>query len=150
MPDGIGVLLCTLYRYLSQCFLGRLINHIATSIVIKKITPCLKAQPITHTNPSFNQIQTKTQIHRASNHITQIWDLGFVKCHRLGKCHCIKERRCRLTYLKSRGIGMNLDVVRPGRGSGGVTRSGDPRGRAPGGVRGRSPLEASAFKKFKP
>ena len=44
-----------------------------------------------------------------------------------------------------RGVGTNLKVVRPGRGSGGVTPSGDPRGRAPGGGQGAKPPEASAF-----
>ena len=44
-----------------------------------------------------------------------------------------------------RGVGTNLEVVRPGRGSGGVTPSGDPRGRAPGGGQGAKPPGSQRF-----
>ena len=43
---------------------------------------------------------------------------------------------------------MNLEVVRPERGSGGVTPSGDPRGRAPGGGQGAKPPGSQRFLKI--
>ena len=47
-----------------------------------------------------------------------------------------------------RGVGMILEVVRPGRGSGGVIPSGDPRGRAPGGGQGAKPPGSQRFLKI--
>ena len=51
-------------------------------------------------------------------------------------------------HLHHRGVGTNLEVVRRGRGSGGVTPSGDPRGRVPGGVQGAKPPGSQRFKKI--
>ena len=48
----------------------------------------------------------------------------------------------------TRGVGTNLEVVQPGRGSGGVTPGGDPRGRAPGGGQGAKAPGSQRFKKI--
>ena len=52
-----------------------------------------------------------------------------------------------ITWAQTRGVGTSLEVLRPGRGSGGVTPSGDPRGRAPGGGQGAKPPGSQRFKK---
>ena len=46
------------------------------------------------------------------------------------------------------GVGTNLEVVRPGLGSGGVTPSGDPRGRVRGGGQGAKPPGSQRFLKI--
>ena len=59
-----------------------------------------------------------------------------------------KHSNWQLSQNNQYGVGTNLEVVRPGQGSGGLTPSGDPRGRAPGEGQGAKPPGSQRFLKI--